>query len=464
MGIYHFETALLPDGWAENVVVAVGPDGLIADMGVGAPCPPFTDRLPGLAIPGIANLHSHAHQRAMAGLTERSGAGMGAGAGEDSFWTWRQTMYRAAQAIGPDELRAIATHAYVEMLQAGTTHVTEFHYLHHAPDGQPYANPAEMACQLIQAAAATGIGLTLLPVFYAANGFDGAAPSAGQRRFVCDPAGFARLRAAVPAAPGVIHGIAPHSLRAVPPGPLAEVLAAAPTGPVHIHVAEQMAEVEQCLAHTGQRPVAWLLDHAAVDARWCLVHATHVDGAEVAAMARAGLTVGLCPTTEADLGDGIFPAAAFQQAGGRFGVGSDSQVSASPFEELKMLEWGQRLVSQRRTVLAGGPGRSTGRSLLEAAWAGGAAASGLGGAGIAVGQPADIVVLGATAPKPGSGTHGGHFWGDDALDGAVFAARRNPVRHVVARGECVVRDGMHRLQGIAAEQFGRTLARLADAI
>ena len=419
---FHFATALLPEGWAEDVVIAVD-DGVIADMSVGGPCPPFTDRLAGVAVPGTANLHSHAHQRAMAGLTERSGAG------EDSFWTWRQAMYRAVQGITPDDLQDIATHAFVEMLRGGYTHVAEFHYLHHGPDGRPYADPAEMAVRVIAAAGAAGIGLTLLPVLYSAGGFGGVKPSEGQRRFVCDVDGFMGLRAALPkAGAGVSYGVAAHSLRAVPAGDLAAMLAGAGAGPVHIHVAEQPLEVEECVAHSGQRPVAWLLDHAAVDARWCLVHATHVDAAEVAAMARAGAVVGLCPTTEADLGDGVFPAAAFQAAGGVFGVGSDSQVSASPFEELRLLEWGQRLVSGRRTVLAGGPDRSTGRSLLEAAAVAGAQACGMGtGAGaIEVGMRADITVLGASTS------------GDGAVDAAVFAARGNPVRHVIARGECVV--------------------------
>lgn len=437
---FHFQTALLPEGWADDVVIAVQ-DGVIVDMGVGGPCPPFTDRLAGVAVPGVVNLHSHAHQRAMAGLTERSGAG------SDSFWTWRETMYRAVMAISPDDLQTIATQAFIEMLQGGYTHVAEFHYLHHAPDGRPYDDPAEMSKRVMAAAAAAGIGLTLLPVLYAASGFDGGAPSAGQRRFACDLDGFAAIRAGLPGATGV----APHSLRAVPRDVLARALAGV-SGPVHIHVAEQRLEVEECVAAWGARPVAWLLEHGGVDARWCLVHATHVDAAEVAGMAAAGVTVGLCPTTEADLGDGVFPAEAYQAAGGRFGVGSDSQVSASPFEELRMLEWGQRLVSGRRTVLAGGPGRSTGRTLLEAAAAGGAVACGLQGGAIEVGMQADVTVLAAGLPE------------DGAVDGAVFAPRGNPVRHVIARGECVVRDGQHKLQAMVAGQFGRVMDRLRGAI
>lgn len=441
---FHFSTALLPDGWADDVVIACE-DGVIADMSVGAPAPPFTDRLAGAAIPGIANLHSHAHQRAMAGLTERSGEG------SDSFWTWRQTMYRAVQAITPEDLEVIATQAFVEMLQGGYTHVAEFHYLHHQPDGTPYADPAEMSRRIAAAAEAAGIGLTLLPVLYCAGGFDGVAPEAGQRRFASGVDAFLRLREALPKpAAGGVQGVAPHSIRAVPPDALRALLEAAPEGPVHIHVAEQVREVEECLVWSGQRPVAWLLDHAAVDGRWCLVHATHSDAAEVAALARSGAVAGLCPTTEADLGDGIFPAAAFQAAGGAFGVGSDSQVSASALEELRLLEWGQRLASGRRTVLAGGAARSTGRTLVEAAARAGAAACGIVAGSIDIGQRADVTVLEAAHP------------GDAALDAAVFAPRRNPVRHVVSRGECVVRDGAHRLGPIAAERFGRVMARLRE--
>ena len=451
MRFFQFPVALLPDGWARDVVIACDEHGTIADLAVGKPAPPFTDRLRGVAVPGVANLHSHAHQRALAGLAERSGD-----AGLDSFWSWRQAMYRAVQAISPDDLQAIATHAYIEMLQGGYTHAAEFHYLHHQPDGRPYDDPAELSRRLIAAAETAGIGLTLLPTLYAAGGFGGAPLDAGQRRFGCSLDGFERLRAALPAPRAMTrtslsYGVAAHSLRAVPPGDLTALLAAAPDGPVHIHVAEQRREVEDCLAHTGQRPVAWLLDHADVDARWCLIHATHADTAEVAAMAAHGATVGLCPTTEADLGDGVFACAAFQSAGGRFGVGSDSQVSASPFEELRLLEWGQRLVSGRRTVLAGGAGRSTGRALLEMAATAGATACGIEAGAIEIGRRADITVL--------------HDLGADdaALDVAVFAPRANPVRHVVAGGECVVRDGQHRLAAIAAEGFRRVLARLGSA-
>ena len=443
---FHFETALLPDGWADNVVIATDDDGIIADMAIGAPCPPFTDRLQGIAVPGIPNLHSHAHQRAMAGLTQR------AGDTPDSFWTWREAMYHAARHITPDDLEAIALHAFIEMLQGGYTHVAEFHYLHHQPDGRPYANPAEMAARIAAAATAAGIGLTLLPVLYAASGFDGKPPTPAQRRFATTPDSLARLQAALPKpAPGHNHGVAAHSLRAVPPPALKALLAANPTGPIHIHIAEQPREVEECLAATRQRPIAWLLGHAPVDKRWTLIHATHADWDEVTALARTGATAGLCPTTEADLGDGIFQAGPFQQHGGRYGVGSDSQAAASPFEELRLLEYTQRLASGVRTVLANGPGRSTGETLWTTAAESGATACAIDAGRIEIGARADITVL-APGPTPGS-----------ALDAALFAPRANPVRHVVVRGECVVRHGAHRLGNVAAERFRTVVARLAAA-
>lgn len=447
---FHLATALLPDGWASDVLVRCDDAGRILSATPGVPCPSDADHLAGAAIPGMPNLHSHAHQRAIAGLTER------AGPGEDSFWTWRNAMYRLVARMDPDAFQAVATQLYVELLLSGYTHVAEFHYLHHAPDGRPYADPAEMSRRCVAAAADAGIGLTLLPVLYCAGGFGGMPPSEGQRRFIHTPDSFLSLMARLPP-PGLMlgYGVAPHSLRAVPPGALAALLAAAPSGPVHIHVAEQRAEVRNCLAHTGQRPVAWLLDHAAVDGRWCIVHATHMAPMETAALAATGAVAGLCPTTEANLGDGIPPAAAYQAAGGRFGVGSDSNAAVDPFEELRWLEYGQRLALNRRTVLAGGPGRSTGRTLWDAAARGGTAACGYGGGRIAPGARCDLVVLDADHPRLAGRT------GDVLLDGAVFGGNANLVRHVAAGGACVVRDGRHPLQDRAAARFRSVVAALA---
>ncbi|WP_050898552.1 formimidoylglutamate deiminase, partial [Nitrospirillum viridazoti] len=321
-GAFHFQQALLPEGWADNVRLTVR-DGVIVTLERNAAPQAGDERRP-VAVPGLPNLHSHAFQRGMAGLAEvRGPAG-------DSFWTWRDVMYRFVDRLSPDDLHAIAALAYMEMLEGGFTRVGEFHYLHHDRDGGRFTDPAEMSAAIVAAAAETGIALTHLPVFYAHSGFGGAAPGHGQRRFLHDLDGFARLldaaRIKARALPDAVVGVAPHSLRAVTPAELTQVAGLAGAAPVHIHVAEQVKEVEDCVAWGGARPVEWLLANAPVDTRWCLVHATHVTPAEVADMAARGAVVGLCPITEANLGDGIFPAAAYLSAGGRFGVGSDSNV------------------------------------------------------------------------------------------------------------------------------------------
>ena len=312
-----------------------------------------------MAVPGLPNLHSHAFQRAMAGLTERRGSEA------DSFWTWREAMYRFVERLTPDDLEAIAAFAYMEMLEAGFTSVAEFHYLHHQPDGRPYDNVAEMSERIVAAAETAGIGLTLLPVLYRQSGFLGKPPTPAQRRFVSDRDTYARLMET--RVPDGNIGIAPHSLRAVT---LDDLQWAALTWhglPAHIHVAEQTREVEECLAAHGRRPIDLLLDTVEVDARrWCLVHATHADAGELARIVKAKAVVGLCPITEANLGDGLFDAQAFLAQGGRFGIGSDSLVRISAADELRTLEYGQRLMHRRRNVL-GEATRSTGRRLFEAA-------------------------------------------------------------------------------------------------
>lgn len=441
-----FPAALLPDGWAENVVVRCDDGGTIAAVEADAPPPAEAERFAGAALPGVPNLHSHAHQRAIAGLGERSGAG------DDSFWSWRDAMYRAVGRMDPDTFQAVATQLYVEMLKAGYTTVAEFHYLHHDPDGRPHADPAEMSRRVVAAAEAAGIGLTLLPVLYAASGFGGTPPTEGQRRFIHDGDAFLRLVETLRRDhPDVTVGIAPHSLRAVPPALLAEVVAASPEGPVHIHIAEQVMEVEDCRAHTGRRPVEWLLETAPVDARWCLIHATHVTPGEVAGMAGAGAVAGLCPTTEANLGDGLFPAEAFLAAGGAFGIGSDSHISVSPVEELRWLEYGRRLVTRRRTVLAGGPQRATGRALLDGALAGGAQACGRPIGALAPGRRCDVVVLDTAHPLLAMRS------GDAVLDSWIFAGNVPLVRDVVVGGRTVVRDGRHPAEESVAARFGRAL-------
>ena len=324
-------------------------EGLIVRVETGVE-PTVTDERHDVAIPGLPNVHSHAFQRAMAGLAEH---GPGNAAPRDDFWTWRETMYRFVDRLDPADVESVATFAYAEMLETGFTRVGEFHYLHHDPDGRPYADPAEMANRIIAGAAAAGIGLTLLPSFYAHGNFGGLPPSPGQRRFVNDLDLFARImdqsRRAAARQPGTIVGVAPHSLRAVTPDELREVVLLAGPGPVHIHVAEQVREVENCLAWSGRRPVEWLLDHESVDSRWCLIHATHTLPSEKQGIASRGAIVGLCPITEANLGDGIFDAKTFTQAGGRFGIGTDSNVLIDAAGELRQLEYTQRLSARRET-------------------------------------------------------------------------------------------------------------------
>ncbi|RZN36161.1 formimidoylglutamate deiminase [Bradyrhizobium sp. Leo121] len=446
----HFASALLPSGWADDVQVVIT-DGLVAKIAVGV-APGARDEQHRLAVPGIASLHSHAFQRAMAGLAETRGNTA------DTFWTWRETMYRFALEMTPEDVESVATLLYVEMLEQGYTRVGEFHYLHHDRDGTPYADLSEMATRIAQAAEGAGIGLTLLPSFYAHSAFGGAAPHAGQRRFICSIDQFATLldatRKAVSTLPGANVGIAPHSLRAVTPTELSAIVPMAQGAPIHIHAAEQVREVEDCVAWSGQRPVEWLLDHAPVDQRWCLIHATHTSPTEVASLASTGAVAGLCPVTEASLGDGIFPAREFLDAGGRFGVGTDSNVLVGVTDELRQLEYGQRLKHRERNVLSGGLGNSTGRALFESALAGGAQALAQTGTGIERGARADIVTLDITHPSLAGRR------GDAILDGWIFATGAGAIDCVWAGGNKLVEGGRHRLRERARAQFNATVRRL----
>jgi formimidoylglutamate deiminase len=450
MSTLHFGSALLPSGWADDVQVVVT-DQTITKVTAGVAPGPGDDRHR-LAIPGIASLHSHAFQRGMAGLAETRGDSA------DTFWTWRETMYRFALEMTPEDTEAVATLLYVEMLEQGYTRVGEFHYLHHDHDGAPYANPAEMATRIVRAAETTGMGLTLLPSFYAHSSFGGAAPHAGQRRFICSLDQFAGLVAAsrqiIRGLSGANVGIAPHSLRAVTPDELAAIAPLAEGGPVHIHAAEQIREVEECIAWSGRRPVEWLLEHAAVDQRWCLIHATHMTETETTALAQSGAVAGLCPVTEASLGDGIFPARAFLGAGGRFGVGTDSNVLIGVADELRQLEYGQRLKHRERNVLSGGAGISTGRALFDAALAGGGQALAQPTVGLQAGARADIVTLDTTHPSLAERR------GDAVLDGWIFAAGAPAVSCVWAGGSKVVENGHHRLRQKARDAFNLTMRRL----
>jgi formimidoylglutamate deiminase len=429
MSAFFAELALLPGGWARDVRLEVDAGGTLADVLANARADGAT-RLAGPVLPGICNLHCHAFQRAMAGLTERRTAT------EDSFWTWREVMYRFAARLTPDDLEAIAAQLYVELLKGGYTSVCEFHYVHHDADGRPFANPAEMSERLVRAAARAGIGLTLLPVLYQTANFGGVPPHDGQRRFVTTVDRFLDIVRALRAHPDVRVGIAPHSLRAVPPEALRDAIAGIdaldPTAPIHIHAAEQTREVDDCLAWSGERPVGWLLARHAVSTRWCLVHATHLSEPETAALAGAGAVAGLCPTTEANLGDGFFPLPAFLAAGGTFGIGSDSNVSTSAVEELRLLEYGQRLLHRRRGIAASAAEPSPGLALYQGAVAGGAAAAGRPIAGLAAGQRADFRVIESESPSA-----------ETLLDAVVFGSSANPIRDVYVGGRRVIAAGRH---------------------
>jgi formimidoylglutamate deiminase len=442
----HFTTALLQDGWAHDVRLTLE-GGRIAAVERDVAAQPDDERA-GIGLPGIANLHSHAFQRGMAGLTERRGDG------QDSFWTWRTLMYRFVDRITPDDLEAIAAQAYVEMIEAGFTRVGEFHYLHHDQGGRAYGNIGEMAVRIAAAADQSGIGLTLLPVFYAHGGFGGAAVGAAQARFLNDPDSYDEVirasRRAVSGLDGAVVGIAPHSLRAVTPDEFKAILPLAETAPIHIHIAEQTKEVEDCLAWSGARPVEWLLANASVDRRWCLVHATHMTRDETLGLARSGAVAGLCPITEANLGDGIFPATMFK---GAFGVGSDSNVLISVAEELRLLEYGQRLKRRKRNVMAGGADSSTGRALFDVALAGGAQATGVEG-GLTAGAPADIVSLNPGHPALVARD------GDDILDSFIFAGTHGLISGVWRGGRKLVSDGVHHRRAEVATRYSRTLERL----
>lgn len=443
--------ALLPEGWVENLRIEVRA-GRIARLEPGA-SPRAGDERVGVLLPGMPNLHSHAFQRGMAGLTEYRGPAA------DNFWSWRSLMYRFVGRMTPDDLEAVTTWAFIEMLEGGFTRVGEFHYVHHDVAGRRYADPAEMTARVVNAAGRAGIALTLLPVFYAQGGFGGAPPDEGQRRFLHDVPGFARLledsrRLAATLSDAVV-GMAPHSLRAVTPEQLSQLLPLSGSGPVHMHAAEQTGEVEQCLAWSGARPVQWLLDHASVDERWCLVHATHLDEMEIPHLARTGAVAGLCPVTEANLGDGIFPAVKFRAAGGRFGIGTDSNVSINVADELRQLEYSQRLRDRARNVVEGEV-PSTGRTLFEGALNGGSQALGVarGQGALVNGAPADFVSLNGAAALFAERK------ADALLDSLVFAGVRDAIDGVWRAGRKVVAAGRHHLRDEAERAWRATLVRL----
>ncbi|MCA3445958.1 MAG: formimidoylglutamate deiminase [Rhodobacter sp.] len=451
MTVLRAKTALLADGWASDVEVTIT-GGRIAGLAAGRPGPGAL----GCLLPAPVNLHSHAFQRAMAGLTERRSAG------QDSFWTWRQLMYRFLDRLTPDDVQAIAAFVQMEMAEAGYAAVAEFHYLHHAPDGAPYADRAEMSARIAAAAAESGLGLTLLPVLYQQGGCDGRALGPGQRRFGNDADAFGALwqaagRALSGLPPDTRLGVAPHSLRAVSRDGLTFVRGLAPTAPLHLHIAEQIAEVTEVQAAYGARPVDWLLANHPVDARWCLIHATQMVPGETLGLAATGAVAGLCPITEANLGDGIFDALRFAAAGGRWGVGSDSNLRISLSGELRLLEYSQRLQHRGRALLAT-RGQSTGRVLLENAVQGGAQAAGRGAGGIAIGGWADLLALDMTA------TDLAGVQGDAILDAWIFAGDDRMVTEVWSAGRHLVSGGRHRARDAITARCRSVMARLRVAL
>ncbi|ODT65201.1 MAG: formimidoylglutamate deiminase [Pelagibacterium sp. SCN 63-23] len=443
---YLFDQALLPGGWEDMVTIDV--DGSsIGTVATGGPVHRAGRRA---CVPGIVNLHSHAFQRGMAGLAERRSGN------KDSFWTWRDVMYRFLDRLSPEDCRAVAAMAYVEMLESGFTRVVEFHYLHHDVDGRPYADIGEMAGQIAAAAAETGIGLTLLPVLYQYGNFGRSPAGHGQRRFLNDLDAFSRLldasRKHLSSLPGANIGVAPHSLRAVDKPALDAVVALGHGGPIHMHIAEQPREVADSVAFSGARPVEWLLGNADVNADWCLIHATHMTGAETTGLAATGAVAGLCPVTEANLGDGIFAGSEWAGNGGSYGVGSDSNVAIGLVPELRLLEYSQRLKAGGRNMLAD-RFDSTGRSLFERAHAGGNRAADVSG-GLETGLPASFVVLDLDTPALVSRGH------DDVLDGWIFGHDRSPITSVVVNGREVVRDGVHVGREAIAPRYINTMQRL----
>jgi formimidoylglutamate deiminase len=453
------EHAYLPGGWRRDVLLEWDVDGTLTTVEPDTrDVPASVTRAAGPVMPGMPNLHSHAFQRAMAGLTEyRASSATGAA---DNFWSWRDLMYRFAARISPEGLASVAQWLYIEMLKAGYTSVCEFHYVHHTPDGGRYGNPAELAQRVVDAASASGIGMTMLPVLYQYSGFGARAPRDDQRRFINTPDSLLELlgalRAAQPENTALRYGVAPHSLRAVSEPSLRELLGGLEgSAPVHIHIAEQTAEVDACVETEGARPVQWLLDRFDVDSRWCLVHATHVDANETLALARSGAVAGLCLTTEANLGDGLFPAQEYLDAKGRIGVGSDSHIGVDWRAELRLLEYGQRLARRQRNVLASAQTPYVADRLFDAALEGGAHATGRATGALQAGHRADWLVL---DPNHASiAEHAPNAW----LSGVVFCEHgETPIRDVYAGGDKVVDNRRHRDEEGAYARYRVALADL----
>lgn len=454
--------ARLANGWQPDVLLQWDAHGTLTTVRSHTPADllrtiPQLQRARGPILPGMPNLHSHAFQSAMSGLTEYRAQAA------DSFWSWRDLMYRFAARISPESMAAIAHWLYIDMLKAGYTSVCEFHYIHHQPGGTRYAQPAEMSQRLVDAAEQTGLGMTLLPVLYQYSGFGAQAPREEQQRFLNTPeqllAILESVRRSHPETAQRRYGVAPHSLRAVSQATLTTLLNGVrgqfPDAPIHIHIAEQTAEVDACVASEGMRPVRWLLEHFAVDQHWCLVHATHIDAGETHSLARSGAIAGLCPTTEANLGDGIFPTHDYLLANGRFGLGSDSHIGLDWRSELRLLEYGQRLIRHERNVLASAERAYVADRLFDAATQGGAWASGRAVGSLAPGRQADFMVLDPDHP------HIAERHSDSWLSGIVFSERsETPIRDVYVAGTQVVHNRHHRDEEQSYARYRQALSKL----
>ncbi|SET21846.1 formimidoylglutamate deiminase [Thalassotalea agarivorans] len=446
---------LLDSAWAKNKTLIIE-NGEITDIVDGQ----LDDAIvaSGPVVPGLINCHSHAFQRAFAGFSEQGSEG------QDSFWTWRKIMYQFLAQISDVEAHIIAKQLYIEMLKAGYTSVAEFHYLHHQQTGEPYPALAQMAKALFDAAQESGIGITMLPVLYQYSGFGEKAPLDGQKRFINTTEQFNQLVTDCYELSKQYNnanvGIAPHSLRATNFAAIEQavkhVRSLDSKAPIHVHIAEQTQEVDDCIAHSGKRPVQWLCEQLSLDANWCLIHATHITADERKAIIDTGAVAGICPTTEANLGDGVFPTAEFMQEGGTIAIGSDSHISVNAVEEIRWLEYAQRLTRRQRAVLANKAQASVGLNLWQAANRGGALATNKNTGVLAVGKQADLLVLDQQLL-------GRYAQSDEhLLDSFVFATGEQAITDVMVNGQWVIRDKKHDLETQSHEAFSALLQRLSS--
>jgi formimidoylglutamate deiminase len=445
---------LLNDGWHSDITLTIK-NGVISAIDTGYV--EGAERVSGSVIPGMVNCHSHAFQRAFAGFSEQGSEG------QDSFWTWRSIMYKFLSQLTTDNAEVIARQLYIEMLKMGYTRVAEFHYLHHQIDGKAHAPLAAMAEAIFKASKSAGIGLTMLPVLYRFSGFGALVPNDGQKRFINTVEQFNQLVSDCfllsERFENTNVGIAPHSLRAVDKTSLQQavdhVRGLDPYAPIHIHIAEQQKEVDDCLAHFNKRPVQWLLDNMTLDAQWCLIHATHINEQERKGIIASQAIAGICPTTEANLGDGIFPTTEFLLENGTFAIGSDSHISVNPIEELRWLEYAQRLIKQQRAILVSNEQASVGANLWQKAALGGAQSTHSNTGELALGKQADLLVLSADKTKLFAHNN------QHLLDSMIFASQQNPISDVMVNGQWVVKEGVHALEQNTAAAFAKILQTLS---